>query len=197
MKEEYKSDTQRDFVQRFVGTYGWYSKANGNEILVRVDEIYNGKLNFVDSSGFKYVANPDAGNVFSFIPLEKGLHNYNDDVIFCRRVPQRQWKRGICSGNTRVDSLVSNDQIDLTFDLMETVFNPVEKSRNLSKFISSHSGNAALSSSFAVANKKLFVYNICIGNLDGDTFKLTDRLFAQEVQDTLRNLNLDMKVEVK
>lgn len=198
MKEEFKSDALRDWNQRFSDTFGWFTKSDGSDILVKVVGVVGERLQFVDAQDFPYYANADAGNIFSFIPLEKGCYNYNDDVVFCRRIPARQWKRGICAANTRVTSLATGRNKDIDFGLIKMLFAPVKESKNIERFCKTRNTDAALTSAIAVADSNVYVYDYCVGQIKNkESIVLRNSLFVQEIQDVVIDLHLNMTVEVE
>ncbi len=199
MKEEFKSDGWRDFAQRYQGTFGFYERENKARLLVQLVKVSETQLTFTDKTGLKYFANPDKGNVFSFIPVERGCYNYGADVVTCKRVPARQWKRGLCPENTNISSLREKRSLPVDFTTLEIMF-PVEEGRSstqLANFKAYLAGNVAFDNMFSLVENKLYLYDNLIGTYGMRTFTLTNHLFKQEVNDLVTRHQLPITVELK
>ena len=158
MKEEFKQSGWNDFKQRYQGTYGWYEKENGTRMLSFLAAVHETELVFLDEMGCKFKANPDKGNVFTFLPIERGCYNYGEtDVIISRRVPQRMWKRGICQDNTYILSLARREAVAVDFPVLREMF--IEKpNERLEEFKHSLEGNLVFNKMFALVNYNLYLY---------------------------------------
>jgi hypothetical protein len=196
MREEFTSSNSKDFGQRYVGTFGWFEKPDGGKVMVLVGSISKEYVTFYDKNNFEYTAKADMGNVFSFLPVQKGLYEYQDDIVFISRVPARQWKRGICLDNTSVRSFNRGlSQIDFSYNLLEKIFGENEDTL-LQKFKENYSGNLLLGRSFVIYNNLCYIYNNIIGSYSPTTttIYLTNSLFLQEITDILRMKNLPLLV---
>jgi len=200
MREEYKSEEWADFRQRYEGTYGWYEREEGKSpLLVRLDVVRENSLSFVDASGFIYTAIPDKGNNFQFIPVERGVYNLNNDVVFCQRIPARQWRRGMCQANTAFVSMTGTQKYTgPSFPLLEQIFNPKPGAKTvLDNFMKSFEGIAALNHTFSIIKNNVHCFNIVIGSYTKGQILLDDKLFCQELNDLVRDMHLPIRVEVK
>jgi hypothetical protein len=193
MKEEFTSSWWKDFHQRYESTYGWYEKENKEKLLVYLAKVSEDQLTFLDKLGVAHYANPDKGNVFTFIPVEKGCYNYGNSVVATQRVPARQWKRGVCPANTRITDLASGGHMPLNFTSLELIFLP-QKNENLEKFKKTGHGNVAFTNCLALANNNLYVYQHKIGKLEDNTFKVDNEVFVQEVKDMVARCGLTQAV---
>lgn len=194
LKEEFKSDSSRDFQARYGGTFGWYEKTPDHRILVQLVEANGECLYFQDQHNISYQAEPDKGNVFCFIPVERKLHNVGDDVWLTTRVPARQWKRGMCGQNTRIYSLLYRKSLPVIFD---TVLKILKNDSNQTvNFRRDKVGIAALSPSFAVILNQVYLYDIVIGKFDEGLITLNNDLFIQEVKDVLSRNQFDLRVQI-
>lgn len=190
MKEEFVEEHWKDFQQRYQGTFGWFEKSAGNQVLVSLVKITPEALSFNDKAGFKYTAHPDKGNIFTFLPVEKGVYLTEEHgVVYVSRIPQRQWKRGICIDNTSIHSLTTSQQCEVSFSLLESIFNQTP-------MLHVTENNRVFDRVFSTTRNKLFVYNKEIGSMDITSIVLQDRLFLQEVNDMVRNCHLPHMVTV-
>lgn len=197
MKELFSSDTWADFRQRYSNTYGWYEKENGEQVLVRVAQVNNALITFLDKNEITYTAKVDKGNSFYFIPVQKGLGYFGKDIICSSRVPARQWKRGICIENTRMRNLSQDELVDITHELLENFLNKELISKRLEEFKQSFTGHVILNSFLSFTNN-VMIYDNVIGKLIRKDRKiiLKSDTFLQEVVDALTHNGLDISVEV-
>ena len=190
MKEEFKSRTYGDFSQRYQGTYGWFQKPAGGEILVKLIKVREESLKFQDKSGGEYTANADVGNVFSFLPTTKGAYLYGDGFVVVKRVPARQYKRGICDDNTTIYNPISFLNIPVGFEVLETVF-----TENIPEYIPGKIFIADKVITFSPT--AVWLYENKIGKVgDGGTVVLHDKfkVFQQEVEDAIAKHSLPFGV---
>lgn len=195
MREEYKANEWRDFKQRYEGTYGWYETDSGKKVLVLLTEVTDKELRFIDKSENSYTAIPDKGNTFQFLPIERGVHNITGDIIYCERIPARQWRRGLHISNTRMTSLLSNKHRAPDFGILEQIFEQKDDSL-LRAFQKNGTGSAALNSTFSIVGKAVKCYSINIGTFLKGKITLDNPLFHQEICDVVRDLQLPITVEV-
>lgn len=185
MIEEYTRNSWGDFGKRYLQSYGWY-----NETLIKLHSITEDQLVFVDESGFKYVAYPDKGNFFTFIPVEKGCYQYLDNIIILQRTPQRQWKRGINDSNTSAIDL-SGNIYEISFRLLEEIFTRKDTTsfQTIPKCV-------AINRVFSIFNDRLWLYDREVGriNRNNSTLQCTNQMFHQEIDDLLRNYNIPLQM---
>lgn len=207
MFEKFTSLHSRDFQQRYHNTYGFYvNRKTNSTVLVKLVDVGRSVVLFNDKEGLEYRLNADAeGEIgFSFIPPKAGWHNTVLGGVLVRRVPARQWSRGICSKNTSIGTPLMH-RYDVDFDMLTKIF--VDKTAfdsALAAFQKSSSGHntfLALSEQFSIshASKKLYCFDIAIGEWtkEGDTYKVkldVRELWQQEVRDAFSRRS--MKVEL-
>lgn len=195
MKEEVVSHGYRDFQQRYLGTYGWYEKPDGTNILVQVFKVTSEKVGFVDENGGEYWALSDVGNVFSFLPVQRGLYYYNGSIIYLQRVPARQYKRGICLENTSINNLTEDYRMDVSHALLQKVFG-WQENPTLEKFKELPARDVLLNNMFAIIRKRVYLYDNVIGTYNG-RITLSNKLFKQELDDVIRDTGLNLFVDVR
>lgn len=198
MQDTYTSSNHRDFNARYSHTYGWLVK-NNTKLLVYLLEGDNDYLSFRTDTTHVYRANINAGTIFEFIPIKQGWFNSSDNqVVFLQRIPARQWKRGICSENTRASILASYPHsTDLDYKLLYSLLvNPINITKD---FIVNNVNNGlpvALSNYFAISNKQeVYFYHQNIGVFSKNTIVLNDNLVLQELSDCVNRLNLNWTIK--
>jgi hypothetical protein len=196
----FESKGWRDFAQRYATTYGWYHTDSGKKVLVRVDEVNERTVQFVDKDEMRYSAVCDKGNIFEFIPAERGVHNLsNGDVVIAERIAARQWKRGLCRDNTSFISLSGQGRIDFTFEVIEEIFSPKPYLAELDSFIEGKRDCVALNPFISFIKHRVFVYDRHEGNLSkkDKTITMVNPTYSQEVRDIVRDSFLDYIVVEK
>jgi hypothetical protein len=200
MLEEFKSGTVRDFSQRYVGTYGYFTtEKDKRRILVHLSSIDHGDLSFTDDRGNSYTAKPDVGNIFEFLPLTRKLILYKGTIVHISRKPARQWQRGVSENNTSLEYIGSGRKLSLSFALLKAAYlNEYEYTRRAEEdFLSKEVGCLLLSDTFALVGDTVFLYNVKIGTLSGTVIELTTALFYQELTDLLKSLGSQFTVALK
>ena len=193
MREEFKDEGWRDFQQRYQGTFGWYEKANKEKLLVQLIEVDSSRCKFSDKDGAVFTALSDKGNHFEFLPVKKGLYlTDNNDVISCKRVPAKQYKRGIAETNTSLTYLSSGMGLEVCFEVLEQMFEPQQ--RNDSQRVNLFMNHDVLvhNNIFALTGGKVFVYDHNIGTYSFGERSITlhNNLFKQEIDDMIAALKL-------
>lgn len=192
MKEEFTRPAWKDFSQRYLGTFGWFERPDKAPLMVKVSSVESNQLAFTDKTKATYYANPDQGNVFSFLPVERGVHQLsNGDIVFIRRQAVKQFRRGICEDNTRALSLVKMDILSITFELLEEVFTAPKD------VVLNTKGNFVMDKMFSVVNNHIYLYDVVVGVRAGATLVLSSTLFLQELSDSVRRNNVPLEVVVK
>ncbi len=196
MLVEYTRGTARDFRQRYEGVYGFYPKSNGEEVLVFVSSVDEQVMKFKDSKGASYTAYADQGVTFKFIPLNRKLFIYNKELILANRVPARQWQRGICQANTRMQ-YVSRMLSDLPI-----FFHTVEAYLAADKELYKEFATKLLTYSAGVLSPligwtcgDLYVTNQKVGNIRTDHVEVTNEFFIQEIRDCFRDLEIQVPIK--
>jgi hypothetical protein len=208
LREQFVSDAQgqRDFIQRYIGTYGWYPTESGKKILVYLEQVVDNQLRFKDVDGTPYRANADTEVFFEFVPLKKGLYNRvkDDDVICVQRRPQRQWQRGVTDNNTNIISLRERAKssmnvggaVGVSFEFLQEILKDREVQAQAS-FFAGERKNVALNRNFAIIGGKVFVFTLQIGTYKDREITLKDAMFAQEIADLIRDKKFPVTVKVE
>lgn len=192
--EKFMATNAGDFRQRYEGTYGWYI-AKDKRVLVSILAVGEGVLQFIDRNSIKYTLNRDSTEDigFSFLAPKMQWHNTKDfGPVLVQRIPQKQYRRGICSNNTRI---TNKDGVNLgvNFHTLAAVFENISPVSEASKKLS-----FALSPQFMVDTDKgvLKCYASRIGQVtkSKDLFvtELSIKHLSQEVGDSFRRANLEV-----
>lgn len=196
MLVEYTQRTARDFRQRYEGVYGFYPKSNGEEVLVYVSSVDDREMKFTDSKGASYTAYADQGVTFKFIPLNRKLFIYKKELILASRVPARQWQRGICQGNTRMQyvSMMLSD-LPISFSTVEAYLAADKElyKEFSTKLLTASSG--VLSPLIGWTCGELYVTNQKVGNIRTDHVEVTNEFFIQEIRDCFRDLEIQVPIK--
>lgn len=185
MKDTYTSENGRDFRQRYVGCFGRYTTSRGEKLTVYIEDLTPTEVRFQNKEGISLSARVDSGVEFEFYPLNRRLTDYNGTVVYSERKPQRQWQRGVCSGNTRIMDLVRMREVAVDHVVVDAIYNSEPNYLNTySDFEAKRRTNFLLSDKFAVINGSLYVYDKKIGTMVGNTITVSE-MFAQEVKDAL------------
>lgn len=192
--EKFMSSNAGDFRQRYEGTYGWYV-AKDKKILVAIQSVGEGMVQFIDRNSIKYTLNRDSTEDigFSFLAPKMQWHNTNAfGPVLVQRIPQKQYRRGIHQANTRI---VNKDGANLGvgFSSLAGVFESTMSLRDATK-----SPAFAVSPQFMVDTEKGIVK--CYGSRIGDVSKSKDQFIvdlsikhlSQEVGDSFRRANLEV-----
>jgi hypothetical protein len=198
MREEFVAG--RDFSQRYLGTYGWYTTDSNKKILVYIDNIDDYSMRFKDAKGGVYSANANKGVFFEFLPLNKGVYNSasRDDVLFVRRIPARQWSRGIHRNNTEILSLSGKIGTRVDFQSLGDIFLDTDRNKFIHDYMEGKRTCVALSDALCFIGGDVYIYNNPIGTVDKRTNKivLTTDTFFQECMDAVVKFGLPMQVVV-
>ena len=201
MFEKFLTKNAGDFRQRYKGTFGFYHRDN-TKTLVRLDSIdlERKRVQFVDIRGNDYTLNmnhdDDIG--FTFIAPKAQWHNTSYGALLCQRIPQKQYRRGICENNTQLLGS-SGSNAGISFQTLDAVFvNPL----NLKQAMEKHQAYA-IAPQFLVDldKKRVKCNNFVIGSVGKDNknifhVKLDDPdLFRQEVTDAFRRSNLELSLK--
>ena len=205
MIEEFTRNGWEDFQRRYDRTFGFFHTETGRRVLVKVVAVSPDALSMVDADGVAYTANADRGNQFEFLPVEKAVYNYKDEVILTQRQPARQWKRGICAQNTAIILLGGGRGMfdrarDVNFSFLETIFVNHSYKESVERFKKHRRASVALNEVFSIINRdSIMVYDQVIGSFfeEQNSIVLNNNLFRQEIEDTLREYAMhDMYVRV-
>lgn len=207
MFEKFLSVEYRNFSQRYLNTFGFYvNRATNQNVLVQITDIGRTQVNFKDKYGMEYHLRADSSEDigFSFIPPKSGWHNTPNGGVLIRRIPARQWQRGICSRNTQIMTPLSH-RYEIDFDMLDKIFvNKTAFDQALAVFHKGSGSNTfiALSEQFALsyASKRIYCFDTYIGewSKSGETYKVkldVRELWQQEVRDAFARRNVKMELE--
>jgi len=196
MIEEYKYEGWKDFQQRYGGTFGWFEKENGEKLLVQVSHCDASTVVFKDASKMDYYAKVDSGNKFHFIPVVKSVYQHGDSVLVVKRIPAKQYKRGICKENTQIYNLTSSSHVNISFENLATIFGPKDD-KLLIQWCKERTGNICLDGVFSIVKNIVYIYDTPIGVYKAEErlVKLDVDVFKQELSDVFTKLQVDILVE--
>lgn len=201
MIEEFTRRGANDFNRRYTGTFGHFLKEDGSKIMVMVEEVGEDSVRFSDKARNPYTANADRGNRFEFLPVEQGLYDLNNDLVYVSRRPARQWKRGICVDNTRLYSHLHATELGVTHPRLDAMFGAKPKDyfqKTLKDYCEGKRHGIALSQQFGCWAERLYIYSRCVGTVDRNNGVIqVEKMFSQELKDLVRDKELPFKVEVK
>jgi hypothetical protein len=195
MFEKFTAEGSRDFHQRYIGTYGMFRKGD-RKTLVRLDKI-DTVVKFSDCDGIDYTLQPDSDDPtigFEFIPPKTQYYNTEHGVRLVSRIASKQYSRGICDKNTRIQD-VRQREMGVSFTTLRPIFaegSIITPAQTLQMF-----DETALSGQFALSTSSGRVW--CLGNYIGMVYtwgdslsiELTDwPLWGTELQDCLRRNNM-------
>lgn len=164
MFEKFMSVNARDFSQRYQGTYGFF-KREDKKTLVRLVNVNvdRGQVEFIDAKSIPYQLNQnsteDVG--FEFLPPKSSWHNTSMGALLVRRIPQRQYSRGICDANTSIQQ-IGMRAVPVEFKTLSAIFE-----RSLTPQQAEKTGRSfAVSEQFAVwpEEKRLYLFHQHIGS---------------------------------
>lgn len=196
MKATYTRYNARDFIQRYVDTYGWLLRDEGSRKFVHITRAEEGRLYYETDGTSEYYATQDRGQVFEFIPVKKGWFNTsNGEAVLLSRVPARQWKRGISGSNTDIRRLVNGEfllQRFVDYKELSSIFNDdFNKNNYPAKF-----DIGAISKHFCIdKNNQLWFYDSNVGKLEADTFILDNNIIEQELRDLIKRRGWKFNVQ--
>lgn len=200
MFEKFLSSNARDFSQRYQGTYGYFTR-NGKKTLVNLSRVdpEAGVVTFMDKDGTPYHLYQDAADDtgFEFLPPVNCWHNTPLGPLLVRRIAQKQYRRGICEGNTSITNIDAR-AVPIDFANLIAIYDSkVTAKESLVK-----KSAAAISPQFTVdlKNKRAMLYNSTIGEATGNfgevKITLRDReMWGVEVNDALRRSGINGVVQ--
>lgn len=199
MKDSLTSSNFEDFRKRYEGTYGNYSHKLDKPIMVRLDTVQEGQVNFIDAKGGTYHTYADAGIPFEFYPVERRVANTpTGNVLYCTRKTATQWRRGVCDNNTSVVNLVTNRTQAVNFATLACLYEPNKAyDKALQVYLKREREGIALSDKFCLLRDVVMLYNIPIGRFNIEEKTATvHSMFNQEFRDLVNRNNFPIKVEL-
>jgi hypothetical protein len=217
MFEKFLSADSGDFKQRYLNTYGFFTR-KGVRTLVRLNKIATMNdtqkpfVDFIDRDGSTYHVSADIQDEstgFEFIPPKSSWYNTAEGTPYLvRRVPARQYLRGICNRNTAITN-IGNNNIEIDFVSLAKIFEGSITTKEAMKLAllkekAKERGQVgfALTQNFAVnlTVGTIKCFNVDIGSAlykDGvfNVALSNPSLWITEVQDAFRRA--DIKAEIK
>ena len=186
-----------DFNRRYVQTYGWLLN-NDKKKLVYVTNSDDMYVYFRTGGDMEYHAVRDTGVQFEFIPVNRGWFNTYDssNVYYLQRVPARQWKRGISSGNTQIQHWVDGRglmPIKMSYEILEKIFN-VGFDPHIPK--DPMKTPVALSKDFAILGENIYFNDQVVGVRKENVLLLHTDLVQQELSDLINRRGYKYTVKV-
>lgn len=175
MFEKFTGPDAQDFRQRYEGTYGFFIKGD-QRILVRLDSINTEdvkQVSFSDKDGIKYKLRADSDDDsvgFEFLPPKNSYHNTLEGTYLLKRIPTRQYSRGICDRNTSIQT-VSGRVVPVDFKYLHQLFGKNPSPKEMLALVQSPAWkferSIALSSQFAIQldNSRLYCFSLRIGEV--------------------------------
>lgn len=199
MKVPYKRESYRDFHQRYNNTYGYLLLPEGKKLIYLTD-IGAGRATFVCKDNLQGYIYSDTDLEFEFIPVTHGWVTNNTDCYLLARVPDRQWKRGVCEGNTAFSIFHGKEA---TRNVTPNIFNLLE-SVSEEELKNSYMGwkagtrtTCVLSKHFSINSYgKVFFFDKKIGSYTEGGFVLDSDLVSQELRDLLVRRHINERVFV-
>jgi len=120
-----------DFKKRYENTYVFVSEPRSNESslfhLERVEATQSklGRLVLFSEDVGRITLNFGSAHTIKFEPAPVGVFQSGADAMTCRRLPARQWRRGICKDNTQIrpaSALLARASNNLTFGIVADAF---------------------------------------------------------------------------
>lgn len=203
MFEKFLSGNVESFRQRYEGTYGFFRDDKKNRTLVRLDSISETRCDFLDADGLNYHINADTAEEmgFEFIPPKSSWYNTPDfGAVFTQRRAQRQFSRGIHSGNLAMFALTSGVTANLGVDfvsLSQIYEKAIPPRQALEKW--KEGTSIAISGQFALSSGNVFLFLDNVGTYKRSgshfLFKLREpRLWKTEITDALTSLGQTLEI---
>jgi hypothetical protein len=198
MFEKFTSEHMETFKQRYEGTYGHFRNDEvGRKLLVKLTAIQPARCTFVDAQDIEYRLNPDTERKigFEFLPPKSAWYNTPKGALFVKRIPARQFHRGVSESNVRIYQLDTKLGVKaVTFDVLGAIYDDAFDPRT-AILRRKDKEAVALSGQFALDSKGgVYLLTEKIGEAkQGDgkfTFSLDQpELFATELTDACRAIN--------
>lgn len=121
----------QDFARRYNGTFVFVQEPNGDEEhLFKIDQVEGdatrlGVLHLSSNEVGRIKLNFGSAHTIKFIPAPVGVFQHQGKAYTCRRRPQRQFRRGICSDNTEINTVTyafTRDRAGFSYELVADAF---------------------------------------------------------------------------
>lgn len=97
-----------DFKRRYESTYVMVQEPNSSEEMlylverIEADEHRAAVFHLFSNEVGRIKINYGSAHTVKFVPPPVGVFQYGGDALVCFRLPQKQYRRGICSDNCRI-----------------------------------------------------------------------------------------------
>lgn len=215
MFEKFTSAGGGDFRQRYLGTFGFY-RDGAQRVLSKLTEINiehtSPHVVFTNKDGDKFVLRADSkrdDRGFEFLPPKNVWSNTAEGIpLLVQRVPARQYQRGICDRNTRIEDFSGNTQ-EINFEVLDKLYaTPIGVAEAFAAFKKNVRNDVnvglAVSSQFAVseAHNSIKCFNIRIGRCRFDpkeeVFKISlddPSMWLTEVTDAFHRAGIGAEIK--
>jgi len=203
MFEKFTSVGHGDFKQRYLGTYGFFKEGN-KRVLVQIKAIDRNQVTFIDRNKIVYYLNADRDSDigFEFIPPKTSWYNVGGgDCLLVRRIPARQYLRGICDRNTQIIGCITGGK-PVDFAALIAIFESTISVQKAAEQAVKSKSAFAVSPQFAVdlSTNKFLCFETSIGqatySIEGK-FKIDldcPEMWSTEVRDVFNRNNLEMEL---
>jgi hypothetical protein len=187
--------------KKYTNTYLLLITKSGEERVVYYQGHHDGFHLFKDGDGVTIRLRQDTDHrVICSFP-ERKLFNHNGMALEFTRLPNRQYRRGICKDNVKIYSpirlMINGDGHPWSYEILSNALNstyPACCEEAIKELQSETAISVALSEKFMISlsieskyNKRLhlFYMNKVIGYFEKDTFYIKHKVFQQEVLDNI------------
>ena len=168
--------------------------------LVWLDRITASEVRFKDIEDRALCVFNDTGVEFEFIPVNRGWAHTGEKAYYFSRVPARQWKRGISTGNTTLWEFGEFSTFADASHEMFSILSKISQSHldgSFYRWLGKEITSCALSKHFALnSSDKLFFFDQPVGKFsrEENSFILDTSVIYQELMDLIRRRNLGVGV---
>ena len=197
-----------DFRRRYEGTYVFVKFPNEKEDLFHVDSIEEsestvGIINVSSDEYGKLRLNyaTDHSILFKYPPV--GVFQHNDQAYMFRRIPAKQYARGLCSGNSEIKQVahfINGSRNQINYPLVKSAFNRASYSLAMAlqmlgtgkyRSVALHRNYALMLSPTAKEGLLLTYFDCPIAWVDhkGGLLAVLEETFANQIKQVLDNAN--------
>ena len=186
-------DIQRGFEKTFIKIKGFGDK------LFFVDHVTASVITGHDSesTGFELWLDDSYPFDIDYLLPHHAVFQYKNEAVQLRRVPSRQYHKGLHHENTVLRSITTGNRYDLSFAILEAYVGK-QQYPLLKEAIGSDAQSIALSSrmSYSRLNKSIMMDMIPIAFIANDVIKVNRTIFYKEIFEYIQNNNQPFKVSV-
>ena len=194
-----------DFRQRYQNVLGWFLTGKGEKLLVRVAEVGDSQVTFVDHGNNVYYANVGQGVNFEFLPVQRAWYDTELTTYYVSRKAARQWKRGICQENTSIEAIETILGIEtpgkglpwnlLAFNIFST---PQDTGKYVADFLGNKRSSCTLGRHFSLTKHlegRVLFHNILVGYYSKNVITDVKPIIKQELTDVIRKFDLPFEIK--